>query len=57
MAMPETLRLTRCSNWPELGSVEPEAIPESTMKLGIHLHLMGLSLSDTVSVLADLGVD
>lgn len=27
------------------------------MKLGIQLHLVGLSLSDTVSVLASLGVD
>jgi transposase-like protein len=55
--MPETRRLTGCSDWPELGFVEREATPEPAMKLGIQLHLAGLSLSDTVSVLAGLGVD
>ena len=35
---------------------EREATPESAMKLGIQLHLAGLSLSDTVSVLESLGV-
>jgi len=37
--------------------MERKATPEPTMKLGIQLHLAGLSLSDTVSVLAGLGVD
>jgi len=55
--MPETNRLTYCSDWPELGFVEREATTESAMKLGIQLHLAGLSLSDTVSVLASRGVE
>jgi transposase-like protein len=55
--MPETRRLTGCSDCPELGFVKREATPEPAMKLGIQLHLAGLSLSDTVSVLAGLGVD
>ena len=55
--MPETSRLTECSDFPELGFVEREATPESAMKLGIQLHLAGLSLSDTISVLDGLGVE
>ena len=55
--MPKSNRLVGCSDWPELGFVEREATPEPAMKLGIQLHLAGLSLSDTVSVLAGLGVD
>lgn len=37
--------------------MEREVIPEPMMKLGIHLRLAVLSLSDTVSVLDGLGVD
>jgi len=55
--MQEPDRLTECSDFPELEFVEREATPESAMKLGIQLHLAGLSLSDTVSVLEGLGVD
>jgi len=55
--MPETRRLTGCSDWPELGFVEREATPESAMKLGVQLQLAELSLSNTVSVLASLGVE
>ena len=55
--MPKSNRLVGCSDWPELEFVEREATPESAMKLGIQLHLAGLSLSDTVSVLGGLGVD
>ena len=55
--MQEPDRLTGCSDFPELEFVEREATPESAMKLGIQLHLAGLSLSDTVSVLEGLGVD
>ncbi len=54
--MPETSRLTEWSDFPELEFVEREATPESAMKLGIPLHLAGLSLADTVSVLRGLGV-
>ena len=55
--MQETRRLIGGSDWPELAFVEREATPEPAMKLGIQLHLAGLSLSDTTSVLAGLGVD
>jgi transposase-like protein len=41
----------------ELEFLEREATPEPAMKLGIRLHLAGLSLSDTVSILEKLGVD
>ncbi|SEG62575.1 hypothetical protein SAMN04488133_2907 [Halobellus limi] len=55
--MPETRRLTECSDFPEVEFVEREATPESAMKVGIQLHLAGLSLLDTVSVLDGLGVE
>ena len=41
----------------ELGFVEREATPEPAMKLGIRLHLAGLSLSNTVLILEILGVE
>ena len=50
-------RLSGDSGCIELDFLEREATPESAMKLGIRLHLAGLSLSDTVSILAELGVD
>jgi len=40
----------------DLDSVEREATPELLMKLGVRLHLAGLSLSNTVSVLEVFGV-
>jgi putative transposase len=55
--MPETARLNGCLNEIELGFVEREATPIQFMKLGIQLHLQGLSLSNTVSVLDKFGVD
>ncbi len=45
------------SAFPELEFVEREVTPEPAMKLGIRLHATGLSLADTTSVLAGLGVD
>jgi len=55
--MLETARLNGDSNRFELGFVEREATPEPAMKLGIRLHLAGLSLSNTISILDSLGVD
>jgi len=55
--MPELNRLTEASAWIELEFLEREATPESTMKLGIQMHLTGVSLADTVRVLASLGID
>ena len=41
----------------ELDFVEREATPEPAITLGIRLHLAGLSLSDTVSILKKLCVE
>ena len=49
-------RLNGCLNEIELGFVEREATPKLLMKLGIQLHLAGLSLSNTVSILEMSGV-
>jgi transposase-like protein len=53
--MPEITRLTGGSDWIDLDFVERERTPEPLMKLGIQLHLAGLSLSHTISVLEKLG--
>jgi len=55
--MLETARLNEGSDCFELDFLEREATPEPAMKLGIRLHLAGLSLSDTVSILDRLGVE
>lgn len=49
-------RLNGCLNEIELGFLEREATPQFLMKLGIQLHLAGLSLSNTVSILELFGV-
>ena len=49
--MPENDHLNGCLNEIELGFVEREVTPRLLMKLGIQLHLAGLSLSNTVSIL------
>lgn len=54
--MPENDRLDGRLNEIELGFVEREATPKLLMKLGIQLHLAGLSLSDTISILDIFGV-
>jgi transposase-like protein len=55
--MPEITRLVGRIGCFELDFVEREATPEPAMKLGIQLHLAGLSLSNTVSILDMLGVN
>jgi putative transposase len=55
--MPENDRLDGCLEEIELGFVEREATPRLLMKLGIQLHLAGLSLSNTVSILEIFGVE
>ncbi len=55
--MAEIARLNGHLSEIELGFVEREATPEQFMKLGIQLHLRGLSLSNTVSVLDKFGVN
>jgi len=55
--MPEIARLSGCTDWIDLDFVERQRIPERAMKLGNQLQLAGLSLSNTVSVLEELGVE
>jgi putative transposase len=55
--MPENARLNGCLDEIQLDFVEREATPRLLMKLGIQLHLAGLSLSNTVSVLEIFGVE
>ena len=55
--MPEIARLSGCTDWIDLDFVERQRTPERAMKLGIQLQLAGLSLSNTVSVLEEMGVE
>jgi len=55
--MPENTRLSGSIDQINLEFVEREATPRLLMKLGIQLHLAGLSLSYTVSILEVFGVD
>jgi putative transposase len=50
-------RLSGCTDWIDLDFVERQRTPERAMKLGIQLQLAGLSLSNTVSILGELGVE
>ncbi|WP_096391572.1 IS6 family transposase [Halopenitus persicus] len=54
--MPEITRLSGGCDWIDLDFVERERTPRSAMKLGIQLHVAGLSLSNTISILDKLGV-
>ncbi|RLM89985.1 IS6 family transposase [Haloarcula sp. Atlit-7R] len=54
--MPEISRLSGHRDWIDLDFVERERTPESAMALGIQSHVAGLSLSNTVELLEDLGV-
>jgi transposase-like protein len=55
--MPEITRLVGRIGCFELDFVEREATPEPAMKLGILLHLAGLSFTNTISIFYILGVD
>ncbi|WP_136602661.1 IS6 family transposase [Salinigranum halophilum] len=54
--MAKTARLSGCSDWINLEFVERQRTPPQLMKLGIRLHLAGLSLSNTVRELERFGV-
>jgi putative transposase len=54
--MAEITRLSGCSDWIDLGFVKQERTPPQLMKLGIRLHLAGLSLSNTVRELERFGI-
>ena len=56
MLMAEIVRLSGCSDWIDLDFVERERTPSELMKLGIRLHLSGLSLSNTIQELENFGV-
>ena len=55
--MAEIARLSGRSDWIELDFVERERTPIELMKLGIRLHLAGLSLSNTIRELEKFGVE
>ena len=55
--MPENTRFSGIIDQIELSFVEREATPRLLMKFGSHLHLAGLSLSNTVSILEIFGVE
>ena len=55
--MQENTRLSGCLDEITLEFVEREATPRLLMKLSIQLHLAGLSLSNTVSILEIFGVE
>lgn len=55
--MAEIARLSGHSDWIDLEFVEREETSIETMKLGIHLHVAGLSLLDTISILERFNVD
>jgi putative transposase len=54
--MAEIARLSGHRDWIDLDFVERERTPEQAMALGIQTYLAGLSLSNTVELLATLGV-
>jgi len=55
--MQENARLSGCLDEITLEFIEREATPRLLMKLSIQLHLAGLSLSNTVSILEIFGVE
>ena len=54
--MPENTRLSGSIDQIELDFVKREVTPRLLMKLGIQLHLAGLSLLNTVSIIEIFGV-
>ena len=55
--MDEFERLRGCSGWIDLDFVERERTPREIIEVGIHLHVAGLSLSNTKQTLDTLGVE
>jgi putative transposase len=55
--MAEIARLNEFTDWIDLDFVERQRTPDRAMKFGIQLQLAGLSMSNTVSVLAGLSVE
>ena len=57
VTMPEIGRLSGSSEWVDLSFVERERTPRPIIEVGIHLHVAGLSLSNTKQILDKLGVE
>ena len=55
--MPETDRLEQSTGWIDLDFVERERTPRKIIEMGIRHHLAELSLSNTVILLEDIGVE
>ncbi|WP_084510172.1 IS6 family transposase [Haloplanus natans] len=55
--MHEITRLSDGSDWIELEFVKRQLTPEFAIRLGIRMHVAGLSLSNTTSILERLGVE
>jgi transposase-like protein len=55
--MPEITRLSDGSDWIELDFVERQRTPEFAMRLDIQMHVAGLYLSNTISILERSGVE
>jgi len=56
-SMPKIERLTEATDWIDLSFMERERTPREIIEKGIRYHLAGLSLSNTVMLLDDLGVE
>jgi putative transposase len=56
-SIPEIARLIGCTDWIDVDFVERQRMPERVMKFGIRLQLAGLSLSNSVAILEELGVE
>ena len=50
-------RLSDAAEWIDLSFVERERTPRPAIKVGIQVHLAGLSLSNTKQILEELGVE
>ena len=55
--MPENERLSGATSWIDLGFIERERTPHEIVEVRIHLHVSGLSLSNTKQILERLGVE
>ena len=54
--MPKIERLNKRTDWIDLSFVEREQPPRAIIEKGIHRHLVGLLLSNTVILLEEAGV-
>jgi len=55
--MSESNHLSESTGWIELGFVDRDRTPCDIIEKGIRYHLTGLSLSNTVTLLGELGVE